>query len=129
MNWFYNLKIARKLAFGFGLCLLLNAVVVTVAIVRMREMNSISKSIISDSVVGLLAMQKMQGSISQYRIVEFKYITSASESDKAQAAADLEKNRAEAEAGIQRLRRVHSLPAGQAKSGGAASGVAKLCQR
>ena len=100
MTWFYNLKIARKLALGFGLCLLFTVLVGTIAISRMAQLNKISKNIVSDSVDGLLVLDKADSNMHQYRIVEFRHSLSLSLADKDKAESDMTQSQADADQGI-----------------------------
>ena len=60
MNWFVNLRIAHKLALGFGLCLSLAVLVGVVAITRMAQMNKASGNIVSGSLAGVEALAGFQ---------------------------------------------------------------------
>ena len=74
MNWFYNLKTARKLALGFGLCLTLAVLVGIVAITRMAQMNRISADIVSNSLERRRgACDDSRHSARQFRIVEYRH--------------------------------------------------------
>lgn len=74
MKWFANMKIATKLASGFGLCLLLTALIGGVSLVRMNQMNASSRLIVDDTVSGLKSMVAITADIKQYRIYEFRHI-------------------------------------------------------
>ena len=100
MNWFYDLKTARKLALGFGLCLLFTVLVGTIAISRMAQMNQISKNIISDSVDGLLVLIKANSSMRQYRNVEFRHSMSLTPADKDKDELEITKCQADANQAI-----------------------------
>lgn len=73
MNWFYNLKIARKLALGFGLCLLFAVLVGTVAIVRMTQMNALCQHITNSSTARIITLSKFNTSVRQFRLHEFQH--------------------------------------------------------
>lgn len=72
MNWFQNLKIGRKLALGFGLCLLLAAVNVAVAVSQMARMHRVSRLIISDPLEGTDGLAKIIGNMQHFRALEFQ---------------------------------------------------------
>lgn len=74
MNWFYNLKIARKLALGFGLCLVLAAAVGVIAIQRLAQMNTFSSSIAGDALVSVETLGKFTSEFKQTRILEYRFI-------------------------------------------------------
>lgn len=97
MNWFNNLKIGRKLALGFGLCLLLAAANVAVAVSQMARMSALSKSIVSDSVVGLIALTHFQAAAQQFRLDENRHLLSFSRADKDKAEQDLTAAQAQAD--------------------------------
>ena len=74
MNWFYNLKIARKLALGFGLCLLFAVLVGGIAIQRMAQMNTVTSGILDDSLVSVETLGKFSSEFKQTRILEYRFI-------------------------------------------------------
>lgn len=74
MNWFYNLKIARKLALGFGLCLVLAVTTGAVAIQRIAQMNTIGDSILNDSLASVETLGKFISNFKQVRLLEFRFI-------------------------------------------------------
>ncbi len=89
MNWFYNLKTARKLALGFGLCLSLAVLVGTVSIMRMAQMYKISQSIISDSLAGVEALAGIQANARQFRTVEYRHALSSTPAEWDAAETDM----------------------------------------
>lgn len=89
MRWIYNLKTARKLMLGFGLCLSLALLVGIVAVTRMAQMNIITENIISDSLNGVEDLADFQGEFRQVRIVQYRHVLSAAPTDKAKADDDL----------------------------------------
>jgi len=97
MTWFYNLKVGHKLTLGFGLCMLLTVLVGAIAIQRMMQLNKINNNIISDSVDGLLVLEKVDSSIHQYQIVEFRHSLSSSRADKDKAESEITKCQADAD--------------------------------
>ena len=97
MTWFYNLKTARKLALGFGLCLALAVLVGVVALTRMAQMNRITENIISRSLPRFKALADFQGSVRQFRTIEYRHVLSFSPADKAKAEADLTEAQSQAD--------------------------------
>ena len=97
MTWFYNLKTARKLALGFGLCLTPAIFVGTVAISRMAQMNKISEAIVSESVDGLLALGNFQAGSRQVRNVQLREALDSASTDKGKDEAELTVRQAEAD--------------------------------
>ena len=93
-NLFLNLKIARKLALGFGLCLALAVLVGGVALSRLAEMDRISGSLVSGSLAGVEALSDIQAGARQFRTIEYRHVLSLTPADKAQAEADLTKAQA-----------------------------------
>jgi len=71
MNWFYNLKIARKLALGFGLCLLLSAAITGIALTRMAAINAATQSIVTATVPKDIASGQILYSSTRFRVFEF----------------------------------------------------------
>ena len=100
MNWLYNLKTARKLALGFGLCLGLAILVGVVAITRMAQMNKISGNIVSDSLNSVEALGKFDSASRQFRTVEFRHALSTTPEYKDQAEADMTKAQGDADQGL-----------------------------
>ena len=91
MNWFYNLKTARKMALGFGLCLTLAVLVGAVAISRMAQLNKISENIISDSLAGVEALAGVQAGAREFRTIEYRHALSFTPGEMAKAEVDLTK--------------------------------------
>ncbi len=89
MNWFYNLKIAHKLALGFGLCLALAVMVGVVAVTHMAQMNKISASIVSDSLDGTERLGQFQAASGQFRTVEYRHALSSTPADWDKSEADM----------------------------------------
>jgi methyl-accepting chemotaxis protein len=92
MKWLYNLKTARKLTLGFGLCLGLSILVGVVAITRMAQMNKISENIVSDPVVCFETLAQFQGDARQFRIIEYRHALSSTPAEWDQAEADMTKS-------------------------------------
>ena len=70
MNWFSNLKTGRKLALGFGTCLLLALTVGVVALSRMAQMNRLEKEITEVSLTGIKTLAVADAAMRQVRILE-----------------------------------------------------------
>ena len=74
MNWFYNLKTARKLALGFGLCLALAVLVAGVAISRMAQMNKMSDGLIADCIPSDLDCGQMLYHVTRFRQLQYRHL-------------------------------------------------------
>ena len=110
MNWLYNLKIARKLALGFGLCLGLAVLVGVVAITRMAQMNKISENIVSDSLNGVEALGQFQAGARQFRTIEYRHVLSFTPADMDKAEADMAKQQDDADKALKSYQTVLSDP-------------------
>ena len=93
MNWLYNLKTARKLALGFGLCLLLSITVGGVALTQMARMNQVSDQIVTESLAGIAGIAALTSDIKEFRLLEFRCVLEtdvpSGNIDKQQAAAKI----------------------------------------
>jgi methyl-accepting chemotaxis protein len=74
MNWFSNLKTGRKLALGFGTCLLLALTVGAVALSRMAQMNRLEKEITEVSLTGIKTLAVADAAMRQVRILEYRHV-------------------------------------------------------
>jgi methyl-accepting chemotaxis protein len=101
MNWFNNLRIANKLALGFGLCLALALTVGGVAISRMGQMNAIAKSMVNDTILSDEDLLHLDMAARQSRIVEYRHVLNASPAEKKAAEADLAKAESDAQKALQ----------------------------
>jgi methyl-accepting chemotaxis protein len=102
MTWFYNLKIAQKLALGFGLCLMLAALIGGIAISRMAQMDSTSSMLNRQTVAGLVALERFSAPIRQFRTTEYRAVLSDSDQDQWQKdEARLTTLRSDAEQGLE----------------------------
>jgi methyl-accepting chemotaxis protein len=83
-TWLYNWKTATKLAFGFGVCLVLAVVVGAVAITKLAALNQISSNIVTNALAGTENLGTFQAATRQFRIYEYRELldTSASDLDK-----------------------------------------------
>ena len=77
MNWFYNLKVARKLALGFGVCLVLAVLVGGLAIQRMAQMNTVTDNVLNDSLVSVTKLGTFGSEFKQTRILEYRFVLKA----------------------------------------------------
>jgi methyl-accepting chemotaxis protein len=83
MTWFANLKTAGKLAFGFGLSLILMVIIGVTASTRMAQMNTSAERIVSESLNGVLALGQVNASMRQYRVYEYRHIAFTKPDEKA----------------------------------------------
>jgi methyl-accepting chemotaxis protein len=71
-NWFGNLRLAAKLALGFGACLLLTAGVLWTALHGMGAMQGLATQIAEDPLPGTAAIGKIGASVRQVRILQYR---------------------------------------------------------
>ncbi len=100
MNWFYNLKTARKLALGFGLCLALTLLVGAVAISRMAQMNRKAGLLDAGTSRGMRALVTFSGPMRQFRITEYRAALNNDPAKFAKDAARLAEMRDQAREGL-----------------------------
>jgi methyl-accepting chemotaxis protein len=74
LNWLYNLKTAKKMVLGFGLCLSLATAVGLTAIMRLAQLNTISINIVAHSLRGAEALGNFQASFRQLRVYQYREI-------------------------------------------------------
>ena len=74
MNAFYNLKTARKLMLGFGLCLTLSVLIGIIAITRMARINAAAQMLNVDTVQGLGLLTDFSAPMRQYRTTEYRAV-------------------------------------------------------
>lgn len=74
MNGFYNLKIAHKLALGFGLCLLLSAALGAFSLSRMAGMNAVTQSIVNETIPRDIDCGQMLYHGAQFRMLEYRHL-------------------------------------------------------
>jgi len=77
---FANLKTAHKLAFSFGICLLLTLTVGAVAISRMALMNQVANQIATDPLPGTGSIGRIGNAIRQFRIYEYRHTLASNKS-------------------------------------------------
>ena len=100
MNWFNNLKIGRKLALGFGLCLLLAAVNVAIAVSQLAHLHRVSQLIISDPLEGTDGLAKVIESAGRFRTLEFQRLLATGPTEAARDDAELAAARAQTQKGM-----------------------------
>ncbi|HEY3328796.1 MAG TPA: methyl-accepting chemotaxis protein [Capsulimonadaceae bacterium] len=69
-----NIKLAHKLALGFGICLLLAAISVVVAITRMNAMNERTTTIVNVANAESIAVCELAANFRQYRVNQMRFI-------------------------------------------------------
>ncbi|BDI29536.1 methyl-accepting chemotaxis sensory transducer [Capsulimonas corticalis] len=89
MTFFINLKIAYKLAVGFGFCLFLSAVLTVVAVKQMANQERIASLIVSDSVVGLQQLSIVAGETRQVRILQYRHLLTKEDAGKRDVEASI----------------------------------------
>ena len=99
LQWLFNIKTARKQAFGFCLCLSLSVLVGVVAIFRLAELNKVSSNIVMNSLHPVEALARFQVSTEHFRTTEYRRILGTAK-DKDSAQADLDKLQSQADAGL-----------------------------
>ncbi len=108
MNWLLNLKMAHKLALGFGVCLLLTAVLGTAALSRMAQMNALSGAILTQS-SQQEALDSVVAAARHYRTVEYRL---ALPDSSAKTSAELRAAEADTAKTLQDLRMLPRDPDG-----------------
>lgn len=73
-----NLKLAQKLAIGFGVCLFFAAISVIVAITRMNSMNASTRTIADQAAAEAITAGSLATDFRQYRIWQFRLILAQS---------------------------------------------------
>jgi hypothetical protein len=86
-NSFSHLKTSRKLALGFGLCLFFSAMITTLAILRMQQMNAVSQDLVSDSIPADIACGEMHFHAARFRELQYRYILDTSDQGRAKTLA------------------------------------------
>ncbi|MBP0598162.1 MCP four helix bundle domain-containing protein [Herbaspirillum sp. LeCh32-8] len=85
MNWFYNLKIARKLILSFAAVIILTVILGVFAIRQLKEVNQASTDIAQNWLPTIKAAQAIQASLPRMRISELQMVTANQEADRADA--------------------------------------------
>ncbi|BDI28360.1 putative sensory transducer protein YvaQ [Capsulimonas corticalis] len=86
---FTNLKIAYKLAIGFGFCLLLSAALTGVAIRQMANENHITDLFVTDTVPDLQDMKTIEGESKQLRILQYRHLLTKDSAGKGEVEASM----------------------------------------
>ncbi|MCW3060438.1 MAG: hypothetical protein JWQ02_2259 [Capsulimonas sp.] len=82
MSFFANLKIAYKLAVGFGFCLMLSAALTGIAVRQMAAQDRIAGLIVSDSVIGLQNLSIASGETRQVRVLQYRHLLTKNDAEK-----------------------------------------------
>ncbi|TWC69516.1 methyl-accepting chemotaxis protein [Herbaspirillum sp. SJZ099] len=85
MNWFYNLKIARKLILSFTAVILLTVILGGFAIRQLSAVNQASTEIAHNWLPAIKAAQAIQASMPRMRISELQIVTANQPSDREDA--------------------------------------------
>ena len=100
MNWFYDLKIGRKFALGFGLCLTLAVLVGIVALSRMAQMNRNATLLDTDTIAGASAITDITAHARLFRTLEYQYLLATDNATLDQDEADMREEQALTEASL-----------------------------
>jgi methyl-accepting chemotaxis protein len=101
-GWLYNLRSVAKLAFGFGICVLLAAAVGLIAIIRLSELDSmISKNIVAHALRGDDALGRFQDASEHYRGAEYKIVLPRTPKQRAADVVELSKQQALADKALE----------------------------
>ncbi len=87
MQWLNNLKMAYKLALGFGLCLAITLFVGGMSLARMASMDGMTKQIIDDGLEGVVTAGHLNDSIMKLRDQENEEVIESSQAKIAQIEA------------------------------------------
>ncbi len=71
MNWFNNLKIAKKLAFAFGVCLAISALLVVTSVKSLDAVNQKSQQIVSGVVARTQLLVELTNNMRLVRLFQF----------------------------------------------------------
>ncbi|WDZ95986.1 methyl-accepting chemotaxis protein [Herbaspirillum sp. WKF16] len=85
MNWFYNLKIARKLILSFAAVIVLTVILGVFAIRQLKEVNQASTDMATNWLPTIKAAQVLQASLPRMRISELQMVTANQDADRADA--------------------------------------------
>ncbi|KAF1047859.1 MAG: Methyl-accepting chemotaxis protein I [Herbaspirillum frisingense] len=85
MNWFYNLKIARKLILSFAAVIILTVILGVFAIRQLKEVNQASTDIATNWLPTIKAAEAIQASLPRMRISELQMLTAAAPTDREDA--------------------------------------------
>jgi methyl-accepting chemotaxis protein len=117
VQWFYNLRIAKKLIFSFTIVILLAVILGIAAITQLSKVSQSSAVIATDTLPSARALLQMQVSISRFRISQLQHILSADEAEMAEIeksmatrANILQKQQAEYESLISSASEIEQYP-------------------
>jgi len=85
MNWFYNLKIAKKLLLSFLVVIALTAVLGIFSILQLTKVNQASTEIATNWLPSIRLGLQMQASLARFRVSELQHILSNDEVDMLEA--------------------------------------------
>jgi len=85
MNWFYNLKIAKKLLLSFLVVIALTAVLGIFSILQLTKVNQASTEIATNWLPSIRLGLQMQASLARFRVSELQHILSSDEADMLEA--------------------------------------------
>jgi len=74
MRWYFNLKVGRKLATGFGICLTLALVIGWTAVSSMQTMDAQTTLIVKGALTRTEALTQLAGDTKQVRLYEFNHL-------------------------------------------------------
>ena len=77
MQWFYNLKIARKLTLSFSIILLMVAALGGFALIQVQQVNAASSQIMTDWLPSIRVLSQIKLSLARARSFELQYILAA----------------------------------------------------
>ena len=89
MSFFANLKIAHKLAVGFGFCLLLSVALTFVAVRQMANQSQVTQLFVTDTVPDLLDMKSIEGEARQLRILQYRHLLTKDAEGKQEVEASM----------------------------------------
>ena len=85
MNWFYNLKIAKKLILSFAAVIVLTVILGAFAIKQLSAVNQASTDIAQNWLPTIKAAQTIQASLPRLRISELQHVTASTPEERADA--------------------------------------------
>jgi methyl-accepting chemotaxis protein len=97
MKWFANLAVARKLALGFGACLVVAALLGALALAHMTHLGDVAQEIARNPLPKSVIAAHMTGSARQVRTREFQHLLEQGDEGKAKYDAGI----AEAQSALQ----------------------------
>jgi methyl-accepting chemotaxis protein len=86
-NIFLNLKTAYKLAFSFGICLLLAGIIAAISLSRMAGLNTVSDSFVTDAVPSDIDCGEMNYHATHFRLFEYRHVVASTQKEQLAAEA------------------------------------------